>query len=164
MSAGNLASIKRNDLEGESTNASVTKKQILCLRSSVDKGGDVSPLRRQRIWRSGSCFLVTRTGLTRRLEPDSSPLSSGLNAHRGCGVCSAGNNRGVPTINGAKSNGSSRRGSESGMELAVNMLRDVGRQSQGPRPKMQKHDDLAPRTRSASILRPPYGNLRQRPR
>jgi hypothetical protein len=41
-----FASIKRNDLRTKSTGASVTKKQILSLWSSMGNGGDVPPLRR----------------------------------------------------------------------------------------------------------------------
>lgn len=159
MSAGDLASIKINHLKSKSTNASVTKKQILSLRSSVDRGGDVPPLGRQRIWRSGSCS--PRHGLTRRLEPDSCPFPSGLNAHRGCGVCTAGSNRGFSRSPEHARTACREGGSESGIQVGGEHAQGCRTsKGQGSCPKMmQKRDDMAPRTRSANILRPPY--LRQ---
>jgi hypothetical protein len=52
-----------------------------------------------------------------------------------------------------------KKGSESGIGSGGEHLQGCRTSSQGPCPKTQKRDDLAPRTRSASILRPPCGNL-----
>lgn len=59
----------------------------------------------------------------------------------------------------ASSNGCPEGGSESGVEFGGERVQGCWWSTSGLRPKTQKRDDLARRTRSARILRPPYGNL-----
>ena len=113
----------------------------------------------QRIWKSGSFIfpssvifaLLVALGPTQVLLFVRPQCALGW----GCGVCSAGRNRGDFTIIIACWNGSSRKGSESGVELGGEHAQGCWRSSQGSHPKEQKRDDMARRTRSASILRCP---------
>lgn len=156
MSAGDLArASKRNDSKSQTTNASATKKQILSLPPTVGRGGDVPPLGRTThldiwfIFSSSLAFaLLIASSPTRSpslfVRPQCAPS-------RSCGVCSAGIDRGVLTITRARSNGCPEGAANHVFEFS-------GEHAQGCwNPKVQKRGELAQRTRSASILRPPYG-------
>ncbi|KAF9701671.1 hypothetical protein EKO04_000328 [Ascochyta lentis] len=128
----------------------------------VGNGGDVPPLRgttHLEIWFVFASLLAFAL-LLHTLEPDPQPVSSsGLNAPRieAAAFAALAATGGVFAMTRACSNGLCREGSESDKRVGGEHFQGCWRSGQGSRPKAQKRDDLARRTRSASILRPPYG-------